>query len=631
MAQTAQLVHELAAGVVDSTGTVVSSGNARFYQPGTTTLLVTGVWSDATATTPLSQPVVLSAGGTATVYLTVPARMILKKSDDATTVLDVNNVDAQLAGAVYIKNAAVNAGAETTLDAYLASTATSSAYLESSGATSRSIVSRLQDQEVSLKDFNAVGDGVTDDTVVIQAALDHCGATGKDLLIPAATFLISGALTLSSYTKKFNIRGCGAKSSIIKQSSTSANALTISYGGSTDWGAEIRGVGFTCSTTSSGAAVSVSNANNIALRDCEFALFRTAVSASGATGVVAERCNVLSSDGNAAAVGIVTGSGGRLFVCQATGSSNLGTGFQVGADSHIRDCSASGWATQVSCSAADVRVSGGKYTGTSTTNGVVLSGDNAVADGVYVTGAALGVQISGQFGRISTCSAVSIPASCTGFSVSGVYGTISGSSASAASTTSTTGHLLNAAGGVVMGSYATGCNTGVSIGAVADCRAFGNSLVTNTTDISINGSATNYSVFANKEASNLPQYLHSSGRMNMGVTTTAVSAVATVTPVAMGTGPWCTNRYDVSGTAYTMTIGATATTGLLSGDTLELSIANSVGTVTLAWNAQYKASDGTSTPNITGGTFNSIAANKSYAIRFYWTGSVWRQLWSITV
>lgn len=52
-------------------------------------------------------------------------------------------------------------------------------------------------QTVSVKDFGAVGDGVTDDTINIQAALD----TGNDIIFPEGNYLISSTLeTVSAGT-----------------------------------------------------------------------------------------------------------------------------------------------------------------------------------------------------------------------------------------------------------------------------------------------------------------------------------------------------------------------------------------------------------------------------------------------
>ena len=57
-----------------------------------------------------------------------------------------------------------------------------------SGATARTVDSKLKDV-VSVKDFGAVGNGVTDDTVAIQAALDS-GAT--EVIMPPGIYITTG-------------------------------------------------------------------------------------------------------------------------------------------------------------------------------------------------------------------------------------------------------------------------------------------------------------------------------------------------------------------------------------------------------------------------------------------------------
>jgi hypothetical protein len=52
-------------------------------------------------------------------------------------------------------------------------------------------------EKVSVKDFGAVGDGVTDDTVAIQAALD--GTVAARVYFPAGTYLVSDTLKIPSY------------------------------------------------------------------------------------------------------------------------------------------------------------------------------------------------------------------------------------------------------------------------------------------------------------------------------------------------------------------------------------------------------------------------------------------------
>lgn len=65
------------------------------------------------------------------------------------------------------------------------------------GAVERTVDDKLRDV-VSVKDFGAVGDGVTDDTAAIQNALNYVVNQGNtSLVIPSGTYLISGTLVIN--------------------------------------------------------------------------------------------------------------------------------------------------------------------------------------------------------------------------------------------------------------------------------------------------------------------------------------------------------------------------------------------------------------------------------------------------
>jgi hypothetical protein len=71
------------------------------------------------------------------------------------------------------------------------------------GATSRTAQAKMRDV-VSVKDFGAVGDGVTDDTVAVQAFLDAC--QNRHGIMPAGTYKITSALNLYPQYS-YNIEG----------------------------------------------------------------------------------------------------------------------------------------------------------------------------------------------------------------------------------------------------------------------------------------------------------------------------------------------------------------------------------------------------------------------------------------
>lgn len=89
-------------------------------------------------------------------------------------------------------------------------------------ATARTAQAKLRDV-VSVKDFGAVGDGVTDDTTFLQAAIT--AAEGKTLLLPKGTYIVSNTLTLPSNT---DIVGEGWQSIIYLKSGTNKKVFTNS-------------------------------------------------------------------------------------------------------------------------------------------------------------------------------------------------------------------------------------------------------------------------------------------------------------------------------------------------------------------------------------------------------------------
>jgi hypothetical protein len=80
------------------------------------------------------------------------------------------------------------------------------------GAVTTTVQAKLR-ETVSVRDFGAVGDGVTDDTAAIQAAIDYCAVAGGCVYIPAATYYCSSGLDLKALV---SIKGDGYEASILQ-------------------------------------------------------------------------------------------------------------------------------------------------------------------------------------------------------------------------------------------------------------------------------------------------------------------------------------------------------------------------------------------------------------------------------
>jgi len=93
------------------------------------------------------------------------------------------------------------------------------------GAVNRSYQSKFQ-ESLSVKDFGATGNGSTDDTSSIQAAVNAaCSAGGAVVNVPPGTYKIASTVTINcSYV---TLRGAGKNVSTFASSSTTADTLVI--------------------------------------------------------------------------------------------------------------------------------------------------------------------------------------------------------------------------------------------------------------------------------------------------------------------------------------------------------------------------------------------------------------------
>ncbi|MEK9983534.1 MAG: glycosyl hydrolase family 28-related protein, partial [Opitutae bacterium] len=103
----------------------------------------------------------------------------------------------------------------------LASGATSAANVSftqaGAGAVERTVETKLN-ETISVKDFGAVGDGVTDDTAAIQAAIDSVGSAGA-IYIPDGTYKVTDTITIAQGTS-VSIYGESRRGTIINSGLT---------------------------------------------------------------------------------------------------------------------------------------------------------------------------------------------------------------------------------------------------------------------------------------------------------------------------------------------------------------------------------------------------------------------------
>ena len=111
------------------------------------------------------------------------------------------------------------------------------------GSVTRTVASKLNDT-VSVKDFGAIGNGVTDDTAAIQAAMDS-GA--NSIYFPSGTYVVSSAINIPSTR---NLYGDGPINSTISTNSATANIFNIN----TPYACGFTNLRFTTSVTRTGGS-----------------------------------------------------------------------------------------------------------------------------------------------------------------------------------------------------------------------------------------------------------------------------------------------------------------------------------------------------------------------------------------
>jgi parallel beta-helix repeat protein len=180
----------------------------------------------------------------------------------------------------------------------------SSSVTATGSTTARTLANRFADV-VNVKDFGAVGDGVTDDTAAIQAAINFA-SQGGEVFIPKGNYLCNSRIVLQS---KIKITGNG----VLKSGPSSGFNYDVHVGlllSEDKQDIEIQGIEIDTSSwttipsgVSSMRSILFRRSNNLVVEDCEFKTTGGAVAAIG--------CKEIKIEGN-------------LISCTQPGSSTTG-------------------------------------------------------------------------------------------------------------------------------------------------------------------------------------------------------------------------------------------------------------------------------------------------------------------
>lgn len=242
-------------GARKSDGTPVASGYAWFYQPGTTDTQVT-VFSDADGLAAITQPVRLDAAGRASVFAR-DALQILIQDSARTTVRLYDRGNTVAAGQVEVENNVATGtslttgsqvtGGRTDLNTYLSSLSASfgavDGYVDMGGGTTRLLKDAIRSLshifDVTSQPYGAAGDGVTNDTTAVQAAITAANAaSGGFVFFPPGTYVVT-SLTIPT---NITLLGCGSGKSII-QSSYASEVLLVATGALVGQGLKFKSTG----------------------------------------------------------------------------------------------------------------------------------------------------------------------------------------------------------------------------------------------------------------------------------------------------------------------------------------------------------------------------------------------------
>lgn len=304
---------------IDANGDPLASGKVYTYQAGTTTPLAT--YTDASAGTANTYPIILNSAGRANIWLTVGSnyKFVVKDSAD-NTVFTVDNISSP------ISSAALAASGGSSLVGFLQS---------GSGAVARTAQDKMREW-FTPEDFGCVGDRTTDDTANMQKWIDAAPLSGggnspgyEMKLTRGKTYKITAPLVIGN--RRLFFRGMGTMGSggggRIYMATANTDIIDFTTGNSDTISFE--GIIFELPASGTGNALVLGSAGQAAfdgrVTDCWFiGGGGKYIYAKNLQGFVLERNGFDSGIGNRVAMYIEKGSanqivGGNRFYGQESG------------------------------------------------------------------------------------------------------------------------------------------------------------------------------------------------------------------------------------------------------------------------------------------------------------------------
>lgn len=220
-------------------GLPLVGGKVFTYAAGTTTPKAT--FSDSAGSVPNTNPIILDSRGEALVYWSGAYKVVLQDAL-GNTLYTVDNYVTDPAAIAAAALAASNATLQ-------GSTGASLVGFQGSGTTTlRTVQDKLRDV-ISVRDYGAVGDGVTDDTAAIQAAFNALPIVGGKIVFPlGGWWRVEGTISI---TKACLVEGQGItnKTNLIKTTSANTPFFNVAIEGVTLRDLSLTGIGKTAATS----------------------------------------------------------------------------------------------------------------------------------------------------------------------------------------------------------------------------------------------------------------------------------------------------------------------------------------------------------------------------------------------